>query len=155
MGQLHLVELSGFIDESTRMHFRIALEARGKGRPRAFVNKRTGRADAHTDKKTLDWAKTFEILATAAKRRLVAEIEAVRGRPLFVELKLEYQKPKKCSWFCTKPIDNDNAEKIVWDSLQGTFFENDNRITDNFTKKIWAADEPRITITIAALKETP
>lgn len=147
--------LPGFIDEATRMCILVKIEPRGKGRPRAFVNKATGRADAHPDKQSSDWEKSFQILALAAERRLADQIKMIAGRPLFVHLTLEYAKPKKCSWFCTKPIDNDNAEKLVWDAMQGRFFMNDNRIVANFTTKTWAEGDPRIVIHIAALKEFP
>lgn len=80
------------------------------------------------------------------------KIKAVAGRPLFVGLALLYRKPKKAEWFCTKAIDNDNAEKLTWDSMQSLFFKNDNRIVANATYKDWAEGAPYLRTQICALK---
>lgn len=138
------------LDLDTAAGFTIRLEPRGKGRPRA------SRGTVHTDEKTAKWKTDFLKLALGAKmafRRQIAAMHSPKAPPLRVELELYFRKPKRAEWFCTSPVDNDNAEKNVWDALQGTFFPNDNRIVSNETFKAWADDEPYLKIRIVALKK--
>ena len=143
------------IDADLTINFSVELEPRGKGRPRASVNKSTGRAGVHTDKQTAAWESDFQNLTIMTRLRNDDRIKSLAGQPLFVGLALFYRKPKKAEWFCTKPIDNDNAEKLVWDSMQGFFFKNDNRIVANATYKDWAPGEPYLNVFMSALKRKP
>lgn len=143
------------IDPETAIGFRVDLEPRGKGRPRA-VRKKNGKLGAITDDKTRSWKEAFQLLATGAARasaEQIARINLRKGAPLRVELELYFKKPKRAEWFCTSPVDNDNAEKNVWDALQGVFFRNDNRIVCNETMKDWSEGEPYMRVRIVALKE--
>lgn len=134
------------INPELTIGFRLDLEPRGKGRPRL------GRGGAHTDEKTTAWKKDFLFLSAGAKRVFAREIATMNGMPLHVELELYYRKPKKGEWFCTSPVDNDNAEKNVWDAMQGVFFKNDNRIIANATFKTWSEGEPYVKVRVAALR---
>lgn len=127
---------------------KVMLDPRGKGRPRA------GRGHMHTDEKTVAWENDFARLVTAAKWKSKSVIEAIWNTPIAVALELYYKKPKKAEWFCTSSIDNDNAEKMVWDACQGIFFRNDNRIIANCTFKDWApeGEQPHVRIRIYPLK---
>lgn len=143
------------LDTDTAIGFRVDLEPRGKGRPRA-VRKNTGKLGAITDDKTRKWKDAFLLLAAGAARasaRQIAQINLRKGAPLRVELDLYFKRPQRAEWFCTSPVDNDNAEKNVWDALQGVFFKNDNRIVSNETNKDWSDGEPFIHVRIIALKE--
>ena len=129
---------------------KVYLDPRGKGRPRV------DRGRAHTDEKTAAWASDFEKLSLMAVRNKKTVIEAIWQMPIAIALELYYQKPKaRAEWFCTSPVDNDNAEKMVWDSCQGIFFKNDNRIISNCTFKDWApeGERPHVKIRIYPLKK--
>lgn len=127
---------------------KVMLDPRGKGRPRA------SRGHMHTDEKTVAWENDFARLVTAAKWKSKSVIEAIWNTPIAVALELYYKKPKKAEWFCTSSIDNDNAEKMVWDACQGIFFRNDNRIIANCTFKDWTpeGEQPHVRIRIYPLK---
>lgn len=109
----------------------------------------------HTDDKTGKWKNDFIKLTTMWRMRNSNMIQMIWERPLYIGLALHYPRPKKPGWFCTNPVDNDNAEKNVFDAMQGLFFKNDNRIIANATFKDW--DKPgepgHIIIHIAALKQ--
>ena len=132
------------------IYLKIYLDPRGKGRPRV------DRGRAHTDEKTAAWASDFEKLTLMVVRSKKDVIKALWQKPIAIALELYYKKPKaRAEWFCTSSIDNDNAEKMVWDSCQGIFFKNDNRIISNCTFKDWApeGERPHVKIRIYPLKK--
>lgn len=143
------------VDSDLCINFSVKLEPRGKGRPRAGINRKTGKLNARTDDKTRAWELDFIAITKMAVLRNADRIKDMAGKPLFVGLSLFYRKPKKAEWFCTKAIDNDNAEKLVWDSMQGIFFHNDNRIVANATYKDWTSGDPGLHVYICALKRKP
>ena len=123
------------------------------------MSTRTGKA--HTDSKTAAWKKDFLLLAAGAARACREQIarlntsktKSFHGMPMRVELECYYRKPKGAAWFCTNAIDNDNAEKNVWDAMQGVFFQNDNRIISNETFKAWSEGAPFLKARVVGLKE--
>lgn len=128
---------------------KVYLDPRGKGRPRV------DRGRAHTDPKTAAWASDFEKLTIQSKGRNRELIDKIWNLPIAIALELYYQKPKtKAEWFCTSSVDNDNGEKMVWDSCQSIFFKNDNRIIANATFKAWTpdGDRPHVRLRIYPLK---
>lgn len=158
------------IDPELTISFRLNLEPRGKGRPRAIVRKRrdgSSHLGAMTDDKTVAWKEDFVRMSMGARRHFAREIAGLWGMPIYIELELYFKRPKKAEWFCTSSVDNDNAEKNVWDAMQNTvtktekklnldirngFFKNDNRIIANATFKAWSEGEPYIRIRVAALR---
>jgi Holliday junction resolvase RusA-like endonuclease len=125
--------------------FRFDLEPRGKGRPRL-------EEEARTPSRRRSHGRRISCSCRPERSDLRREIAAMNGMPLHVELELYYKKPKKGEWFCTSPVDNDNAEKNVWDAMQGVFFKNDNRIIANATFKTWSEGEPYVKVRVAALR---
>lgn len=136
----------------------VPIEPRGKERPRARLRRKkdgTIGLGARQPKGNVVWKDEFLLLAAAGRRaaaRAIKEISEGRGTPLRVELELFYRKPKRAEWFCTSPVDNDNAEKMVWDAMQGTFFKNDNRIVSNETMKDWSDGAPYLKVRVIPLK---
>ena len=129
---------------------KVYLDPRGKERPRI------DRGRAHTAPKTAAWASDFEKLVTQAKWKHKTIIETIWKMPIAFALELYYKKPvKDAEWFCTSSVDNDNGEKMVWDSCQSIFFKNDNRIIANCTFKDWApeGERPHVKIRIYPLKK--
>lgn len=127
----------------------VMLDPRGKGRPRA------DRGRVHTDDKTEAWAKDFKTLTTALRLRRDETIQYIWEKPLCIVLECYFRRPQKPQWFCTSSVDNDNAEKMVWDACQDLFFKNDNRIVANCTFKAWAGpnEQPHIKIRIHPLRK--
>lgn len=157
----------GEIDHLTAFGFIVKMEPRGKGRPRGTIGRGKARlVNGHvvrnqvvkmrTDEKTRSWKEEFQLLALGAKRASREQIERLcigRGMPLRIELECLYKKPKTADWFCTSPIDNDNAEKNVWDAMQKMFFKNDNRIVSNETLKDWSDGDSFIRIRVVGFKK--
>lgn len=141
--------------------FTVLMAPRGKERPRArLVKKKDGSSGlgAHQPKGNATWKKEFLFLTATVRRsaaRCIASINASNkgaGAPLRIELELYYTKPKTGTWFCTSSIDNDNAEKMVWDAMQGAFFKNDNRIVSNETMKAWTEGAPFLRVRVIPLR---
>lgn len=152
--------------------FKVNIEPRGKGRPRGvLVNAGKGRAsglqfkgrDVRIAAKPDDASKTWEQEMKLKLQLIASNIRGmgVLGRlweaPLWIRIILHYKRPKsvkKDEVFAEScRIDNDNAEKAVWDAMNGVLFKDDHRIVWNEAVKIWTDCEPSITILIGEVKK--
>lgn len=139
------------------------MEPRGKGRPRGtIVNAKTPtnlsfkgrsvRIGSKTDDATRVWCEEaklkLNLMHGAASQCKIDYWDA----PIWVGLELRYARPKAMKktilWAESKAIDNDNAEKMVWDAMNGIFYRDDHKIVANSTIKIWTDSRPGITIMI-------
>lgn len=150
--------------------FGLDIEPKGKGRPRGVVlpvnaarasglqfKGKNVRIGAKPDPKSEAWE-------VEAKLRMNLVANANRGgglledlweAPIWVGLLLQYKRPKSVKmsevWASSKSIDNDNAEKAVWDAMNGIFYEDDHRIVMNTTAKIWTDGDPSILVSIGRI----
>lgn len=151
------------LDKARGITLTALVEPRGKGRPRLGKGGKT-----HTDEKTVDWKKRFLSATLVARMRLRPMAARFRGEPLFVAIVLGYPRAKSNkSWWCNVKIDNDNAEKNVWDALQDQtarelvgnrvvravnegLIRDDHEIVSNACMKQWA-EKPYIEIHITPI----
>lgn len=139
------------------------MEPRGKGRPRGtIVNAKTPtnlsfkgrsvRIGSKTDDATRLWCEEAKLKLNLMKGLAERFIAEYWDAPIWVGLELRYARPKAMKktilWAESKAIDNDNAEKMVWDAMNGIFFRDDHKIVANSTIKIWTDERPGITIMI-------
>ena len=135
--------------------FTVPGEARGKGRPRAFV--RAGHARLHTDAKTA----SYESLVKLAAAR------ALDGRdpfdePLAVTIRVRLCPPASASkrkraemlsapLSATRKPDIDNVVKAIFDGCNSVAYRDDVLVTRLTTEKVWA-DTAGVDVVILPLR---
>lgn len=150
---------------------RLPMEPRGKGRPRGIVrNVRAGetsslscrgravRIGAKPDEKSAAWEKEAQVYLSIIKGKRCPILEkTATGAPTWISMVLQYPRPKsvpkRIVYARSKKIDNDNAEKLVWDSMNGILLLDDHQIVWNHAVKIWTDGDPEILVRIGYFQE--
>jgi Holliday junction resolvase RusA-like endonuclease len=139
------------------MEFTIPGDPKPKGRPRASVNKHTGRVQVRTPDKTREAEQTL-----AARAMEFRPPEPLTG-PLHVDVIFVLPVPKSWSkwkheaaeaghYFHTSKPDRDNLVKLFKDALNGLFWLDDSQICMGFTQKVYGA-QPRTWVRVRELEQ--
>lgn len=116
-----------------------------KGRPKSFVNKKTGRIGVYTPAETRNFESYVKMLASDHAP------EKLLDCPLCLEFVFYLQRPpsipKKRIFPDVKP-DWDNLCKSVCDGMEGVIYTNDSRIVDVIFRKRYG-DPPRTEVRIS------
>ncbi len=121
------------------IQFRVDMKPTGKGRPRSYLDRLTGRVSVYTDSKTATAERSVAYKAREAMTwhnpittACAVEIEAFYALPKSTSKKremLEVGKPAT-----TKP-DVDNVAKLVLDAMNGIVYEDDRLVSDLVIRK--------------------
>ncbi|PHV69549.1 hypothetical protein CS063_14990 [Sporanaerobium hydrogeniformans] len=137
------------------VRFIIPGDPKGKGRPRIFQNKHTGKSQAITPKDTLSYENLVKWIYqdSIGGPKLEGEIEArvvcmypipksmtKKNRKLIEEGKLHP----------TKKPDLDNVAKIILDSLNNIAYADDSQVVKLTVEKHYS-DNPRVEVTLTEL----
>lgn len=149
------IELPHFVDKA--MRFRIHLTPRGAARTRAVINPKTKRLSMAQEEKYEAWHAAacthFKVLAANHPEFKAMIWEA----PVWVGIHFLFPKPNslrsESPWAVTCKTDIDNAEKAVYDALNGIFLADDHRIVANANIKHWTTGKPGFEITIGTIKD--
>jgi Holliday junction resolvase RusA-like endonuclease len=140
---------------SLRVVIELAGPPRGKGRPRATVNRRTGFAQVYTDDKT---AKYEAQLRFAAQQEMAGRLPT--AQPIRVTVEARFAVPQ--SWsrraraaaLCghTRPTTTPDADNLLktLDSLNGVVWVDDRQIVDGVIRKVYA-EAPGLIVTVETI----
>lgn len=140
------------------MIFTVPGKPQGKARARTFYNPRLGRSQSITPEKTVLYENFIKSCYEAAdikcrwfdKEPLQMEINAYFDIPKSASKK-QREEMIKGERTPTKKPDADNIAKVICDALNGVAYKDDTQIVSLHIRKIYAADEPRVTVSICQL----
>jgi Holliday junction resolvase RusA-like endonuclease len=134
------------------IRFVIPGEPKGKGRPRIFQNKRTGKSQAITPADTLSYENLVRWIYqnTEGAQKIDDEIEArivcMYGIPKSMTKK-NRQLVDEGKLHPTKKPDLDNVAKIILDSLNNIAYHDDSQVVKLTVEKHYS-DNPRVEVTL-------
>lgn len=128
---------------------------RGKGRPRATVNRRTGFAQVYTDDKT---AKYEAQLRFAAQQEMAGRPPTAQPIRVMVEARFavpqSWSRRARAAALCghTRPTTTPDADNLLktLDSLNGVVWVDDRQIVDGVIRKVYA-EAPALIVTVETI----
>lgn len=134
--------------QSRKVEFTVYGEPVGKGRPR-FYN-----GHAVTPEKTRAYEQEVALLSRVATREVFTEAVSVEITAYFGIPKSATKKKRQelIGGYVTKKPDADNIAKIIMDGISGICYKDDSQVALVNIRKIYTADEPRVTVKIGTIE---